>query len=108
MTSGIFDIAKFAIYILRKYHFFSIGFTACNIKSQVCYDEILYIIVIFMMKIESVETFLVILLMKSYCLSGISPSRTLNRSDRSLGYRLCYVTERYVPRIGYLKERVRT
>jgi hypothetical protein len=46
--------------------------------------------------------------MKSYCLSDISPSRTQNRRDRSPGYRLCYVTEQYVPRIGYLKERVRT
>jgi hypothetical protein len=46
--------------------------------------------------------------MKSYCLSDISPSRTHNRRDRSPGYRLCYVTEQYVPRIGYLKERVRT
>jgi hypothetical protein len=46
--------------------------------------------------------------MKSYCLSDISPSRTGNRSDRSPGCRLFYVTERYVPRIGYLKERVRT
>jgi hypothetical protein len=43
--------------------------------------------------------------MKSYCLSNISPSRTHNRSDRSPGCRLCYVTEQYVPRIGYLKER---
>jgi hypothetical protein len=42
-------------------------------------------------------------IMKSYCLSDISPSRTHNRSDRSPGYRLCYVTEQYVPRIGYLK-----
>jgi hypothetical protein len=41
--------------------------------------------------------------MKSYCLSDISPSRTHNRRDRSPGYRLCYVTEQYVPRIGYLK-----
>jgi hypothetical protein len=40
--------------------------------------------------------------MKSNCLSDISPSRTHNRSDRSPGYRLCYVTERYLPRIGYL------
>jgi hypothetical protein len=46
--------------------------------------------------------------MKSYCFSDISPSRTHNRKDRSPGYRLCYVTEQYVPRIGYLKERVRT
>jgi hypothetical protein len=46
--------------------------------------------------------------MKSYCLSDISPSRIHNRRDRSPGYRLCYVTEQYVPRIGYLKERVRT
>jgi hypothetical protein len=46
--------------------------------------------------------------MKSYCLSDISPSRTHNRRDRSPGYPLCYVTEQYVPRIGYLKERVRT
>jgi hypothetical protein len=45
---------------------------------------------------------------ESYCLSDISPSRTHNRRDRSPGYRLCYVTEQYVPRIGYLKERVRT
>jgi hypothetical protein len=45
--------------------------------------------------------------MKSYCLSDISPSRTHNRRGRSPGYRLCYVTEQYVPRIGYLKERVR-
>jgi hypothetical protein len=29
-------------------------------------------------------------------------------ADRSPGYRLCYVTEQYVPMIGYLKERVRT
>jgi hypothetical protein len=48
------------------------------------------------------------LLMKSYCLSVISPSRTHNRSDRSPGCRLCYVSERYMPRIGYLKERGRT
>jgi hypothetical protein len=47
-------------------------------------------------------------IMKSYCLSDISPSRTHNRRDRSPVYRLCYVTEQYVPRIGYLKERVRT
>jgi hypothetical protein len=33
---------------------------------------------------------------------------THNRRDRSPGYRLCYVIEQYVPRIGYLKERVRT
>jgi hypothetical protein len=45
--------------------------------------------------------------MKSYCLSDISPSRTHNRRDRSPGYRLCYVTEQYVPRIAYLKERVK-
>jgi hypothetical protein len=45
--------------------------------------------------------------MNSYCLSDISPSRTHNRRDRSPGYRLCYVTEQYVPRIGYLQERVR-
>jgi hypothetical protein len=45
--------------------------------------------------------------MKSYCLSDISPSRTHNCRDRSSGYRLCYVTEQYVPRIGYLKERIR-
>jgi hypothetical protein len=29
-------------------------------------------------------------------------------AETSPGCRLCYVTERYVPRIGYLKERVRT
>jgi hypothetical protein len=46
--------------------------------------------------------------MKSYCVSDISPRRTHNRRDCSPGYRLCYVTEQYVPRIGYLKERVRT
>jgi hypothetical protein len=39
---------------------------------------------------------------ESYCLRVISPSRTHNRRDRS---RLCYVTELYVPRIGFLKER---
>jgi hypothetical protein len=47
-------------------------------------------------------------IMKSYCLRDISPSRTHNRRDRSPGCQLCYVTEQYVPRIGYLKERVRT
>jgi hypothetical protein len=47
-------------------------------------------------------------IMKSYSLSDISPSRTHNRRDRSPGCRLCYVTEQYVPRIGYLKESVRT
>jgi hypothetical protein len=41
--------------------------------------------------------------MKSYWLSNISPSRTHNRSDRSPGYRLNFVTEQYAPRIGYLK-----
>jgi hypothetical protein len=46
--------------------------------------------------------------MKSYCLSDISPSRTNNRSNRSPGCRLCYLTEQYVPRIGYLEERKRT
>jgi hypothetical protein len=40
---------------------------------------------------------------ESYCLRDISPSRTHNRRDRSPGYRLCYVTEQYGPRIGYLK-----
>jgi hypothetical protein len=55
---------------------------------------------------EIVKLFLWDLLMKSYRLSDISPSRTHNRSDRSPGYRLCFVTEQYVPRIGYLKERV--
>jgi hypothetical protein len=54
------------------------------------------------------NNFLQELLMKAYCLSDISPSRTHNRRDRSPGYRLCYVTEQYVPRIGHLKERVRT
>jgi hypothetical protein len=49
-----------------------------------------------------------LLMMNSYCLSDISPSTTHNRSDRSPGCRLCYVTEQYVPRIGYLKERVRS
>jgi hypothetical protein len=45
---------------------------------------------------------------ESCCMSGISPGRTHNRSDPSLGYRLWYVTEPNVPRIGYLKERLRT
>jgi hypothetical protein len=46
--------------------------------------------------------------MKYYRLSDISPSRTHNCGDRTPGYRLCYVTEQYVPRIGYLNERVMT
>ena len=46
--------------------------------------------------------------MKSNCSSDISPSRTHNRSDRSPGCRLCYVTEQYIPRNSHLKERVRT
>jgi hypothetical protein len=37
--------------------------------------------------------------MKSYRLIEFSSSRTHNRSDRSPGYRLCYVTEQDVPRI---------
>jgi hypothetical protein len=61
----------------------------------------------FIIQVFSVEMFLTRLLMKSYCLSDISPSRTHYRRDRSPGYRLCYVTEQYVPMIGYLKERVR-
>jgi hypothetical protein len=36
------------------------------------------------------------------------PSRTHNRRDRSPGCRLCYVTEQYGPRIGYLQERLTT
>jgi hypothetical protein len=38
-------------------------------------------------------------MLKSYCLSDISPSRTHNRIDRSPGCRLCYVTEHYVPNV---------
>jgi hypothetical protein len=57
---------------------------------------------------EKCETLSYELLMKSYCLRDISPSRTDNRSDRSPGCRLYYVTEQHVPRISYLKERVRT
>jgi hypothetical protein len=45
--------------------------------------------------------------MKSYCLS-LSPSGTHNRTDRSPGYRLCYVTEQYVLSIGNLNELVMT
>jgi hypothetical protein len=41
-------------------------------------------------------------------LSDISRQVGHNRRDRSPGYRLYYVTEQYDPRIGYLKERVRT
>jgi hypothetical protein len=52
-----------------------------------------------------VELFLMNL-MKSYCLSDISPSWTHYRKDPGCG--LCCVTERYVPRLGYLKERGRT
>jgi hypothetical protein len=59
--------------------------------------------------VASVEILLIIsIINESYCLSDTSPSRTHYRRDRSPGYRLCYVSERYVPRIGYLKERVRT
>jgi hypothetical protein len=54
----------------------------------------------------NVEQFLQGPLMESYCLSDISPNRTHNRSNRSPGYRLCYVTEQYVPRL-WLPERTR-
>jgi uncharacterized protein YcsI (UPF0317 family) len=43
---------------------------------------------------------------KTFCVSDISPNRARNRSDRIPVYWVCYVTEQYVPRIGYLKERV--
>jgi hypothetical protein len=46
--------------------------------------------------------------MKSYCLGDISPSRAHTRRYRGCGYRWCYVKEQYVPRIGYVKGRVRT
>jgi hypothetical protein len=56
------------------------------------------------------QSFLRSLLMKSYSLSDISPRIRNRRDDVALVpcYRLCYVTEQYVPKIGYLQKRVRT
>jgi hypothetical protein len=45
--------------------------------------------------------------MKSYSLSDISPSRIRNRRDDVAldpYYRLCYATEQYIPKIGYLQK----